>query len=137
MQGNLRLVQFYVFLQSAWIQKHEDAPLRDAHTDFTLLKSTKHSSGEIISLIEAVPHTGRFHQIRRHLLEAGHPIIGDYRYAGIEESDTNGERLGTGTRMLLLAKSLTLPHPKTGESLFVETSDELIDGLFVVTGARE
>ena len=112
------------------IQKDADAPTREAHTDFQVLKTFEHRSGKTISLIKAVPHTGRFHQIRRHLLDAGHPIIGDYRYAGIAESDANGELLGTGTRMLLLAKSLTFKHPKTGETVHVETTDRLIDQLF-------
>jgi len=112
------------------IQKDADAPIRQAHTDFQVLKTVEHRSGKTISLIKAVPHTGRFHQIRRHLLDAGHPIIGDYRYAGISTSDTNGELLGTGTRMLLLAKSLTFKHPKTGETVHVETTDRLIDQLF-------
>ena len=112
------------------IQKDADAPIRQAHTDFQVLKTVEHRSGKTISLIKAVPHTGRFHQIRRHLLDAGHPIIGDYRYAGISTSDANGKLLGTGTRMLLLAKSLTFKHPKTGETVHVETTDRLIDQLF-------
>lgn len=120
---------------SAWscktpIQKDEDAPIRKAHTDFKVLNTVEHSSGKTISLIKAVPHTGRFHQIRRHLLDSGHPIIGDYRYAGIATSDANGKLLNTGTRMLLLAKSLTFEHPKTGKTIHAETSDPLIDQLF-------
>ncbi len=113
----------------ASIQKHETAPVRDAHTSFTCLKTFQHSSGTELSLIEATPHTGRFHQIRRHLLEAGHPIVGDYRYAGIEACDSDGELLGTGTRMLLLAKSLELEHPVTGETLKIETTDPLFQKL--------
>lgn len=69
-----------------------------------------------LSLLKISPHTGRYHQIRRHLLEAGHPIIGDFRYAGADRSMDLGELLGTGTRMLLQARSLLLPHPYTGES---------------------
>ena len=68
-----------------------------------------------LSLLKVSPHTGRYHQIRRHLLEAGHPIIGDFRYAGAERSFELGELLGTGTRMMLQAKSLLLPHPHTGD----------------------
>jgi tRNA pseudouridine65 synthase len=49
-------------------------------------------------------------------LEAGHPIIGDFRYAGADRSLELGDVLGTGTRMLLQAKSLLLPHPYTGET---------------------
>lgn len=33
------------------------------------------------SLVEAVPRTGRTHQIRIHLFALGHPIVGDAKYA--------------------------------------------------------
>ena len=32
------------------------------------------------SLVKCIPLTGRTHQIRRHLLALGHPVINDYRY---------------------------------------------------------
>lgn len=73
-----------------------------------------------LSLLKATPRTGRFHQIRRHLLEAGLPIVGDFRYAGQDRSFQLGEILGTGTRMLLQAKILELQHPRTGERLRIE-----------------
>lgn len=73
-----------------------------------------------LSLLEVRPTTGRYHQIRRHLLEAGSPIVGDFRYAGMEPSFALGELLGTGTRMLLQAKSLELEHPQTGKKLVIE-----------------
>ena len=74
----------------------------------------------VLSLLKAAPTTGRFHQIRRHLLEAGFPIVGDFRYAGMELSYQLCGILGIGTRMLLQAKSLELPHPRTGEHLFIQ-----------------
>src|SRR5438552_1682323 len=36
------------------------------------------------SLVEARPHTGRQHQIRLHLADAGHAIVGDKLYLGGE-----------------------------------------------------
>src|SRR5581483_8847201 len=33
-----------------------------------------------ISVIRAIPHTGRTHQIRMHLSSIGHPIVGDKIY---------------------------------------------------------
>ena len=110
------------------IQKEEGAPFREAHTSFRVLETRKVKAlsseaekfdghGDSLTLIEATPHSGRFHQIRRHLLHEGIPIVGDYRYAGIETSDLLGELLGTNTRMLLQAKSLTIDHPITGEKL--------------------
>jgi len=38
--------------------------------------------------IEAQPHTGRTHQIRVHCAFAGHPILGDEKYAGKAELDS-------------------------------------------------
>lgn len=73
-----------------------------------------------LSLLRASPETGRFHQIRRHLLEFDLPIVGDFRYAGRERSHQLGEILGTGTRMLLQAKELRMKHPHTGEDLVIE-----------------
>ncbi|MEK7950328.1 RluA family pseudouridine synthase [Luteolibacter soli] len=81
-----------------------------------------------LSLLKVAPHTGRYHQIRRHLLEAGHPIVGDFRYAGADRSMELGEALGTGTRMLLQARSLLLPHPHTGE-MFEITAPADVDFL--------
>jgi tRNA pseudouridine65 synthase len=73
-----------------------------------------------LTLLKALPTTGRFHQIRRHLLDAGFPIAGDFRYAGMERSYALGEVLGIGTRMLLQAKSLKIKHPRTEEPLEIQ-----------------
>lgn len=77
-------------------------------------------SNLVLSLLKATPATGRFHQIRRHLLEAGYPIVGDFRYAGMERSFELGEILGIGTRMLLQSKSLEIAHPQSGVALKIE-----------------
>ena len=95
---------------------HDPIEDRSAETAFRVLEFLVGP----LSLVEARPKTGRFHQIRRHLLAAGHPIVGDYRYAGIERSDEWGAKLGTGTRMLLQAKSLRFRHPITGADLLIE-----------------
>jgi len=96
----------------------EDEPLT-ARTVFKRLDLAS-APDLTLSLLEAVPQTGRFHQIRRHLLEAGFPIVGDFRYAGENRSHELGRLLGTGTRMLLQAKVLELQHPKTGGPLRIE-----------------
>ena len=106
-------------------QKADDAPLRDAHTSFKNLTDLEldclhEEEIQTLSLIEAYPHTGRFHQIRRHLLHHNIPIVGDYRYAGIEQSDRLGSLLGTGTRMLLQSKSLSFTHPVTDQYTLIE-----------------
>ena len=49
----------------------------ESETAFRVLRS---ANG--ISLIEATPTTGRTHQIRVHLAESGHAILGDKLYGG-------------------------------------------------------
>jgi tRNA pseudouridine65 synthase len=102
----------------------EDAPLA-AQTHFERLQVTPEAFFAAdpalrLSLIMAHPSTGRFHQIRRHLLESGFPIAGDFRYAGMNASYRLCEILDIGTRMLLQAKTLTFTHPHSGKNLHIE-----------------
>jgi RluA family pseudouridine synthase len=60
------------------------------------------------SLVEATLETGRKHQIRVQLADAGHPILGDRRY---------GPTGRTASRLALHATALRLRHPVTGEVL--------------------
>ena len=53
---------------------------RDCETHFKLLKTRTDVRLGAVSLIEARPITGRTHQIRIHLSEAGLPIFGDPLY---------------------------------------------------------
>jgi tRNA pseudouridine32 synthase / 23S rRNA pseudouridine746 synthase len=53
--------------------------------------------------LELEPITGRSHQLRVHLLEIGHPIVGDTLYAPDGAS-----------RLMLHASELSLPHPLRG-----------------------
>jgi len=80
-----------------------------------------------ISLVAAAPFTGRQHQIRVHLAEVGHPVLGDKLYGAAEEGfiavaeglrslDDLGRELGL-LRHALHARSLTLAHPRSGESM--------------------
>jgi tRNA pseudouridine32 synthase/23S rRNA pseudouridine746 synthase len=66
-----------------------------------------------LSKLLLVPETGRSHQLRLHLKAFGHPILGDNFYA--PESVRS-----LSARLLLHAKTLTLKHP---------TTDETIEGL--------
>lgn len=108
------------------LQADRNEEMLPAETTFERLDTTPKGvfPGLVLSLVKAVPKTGRFHQIRRHLLEAGFPIVGDFRYAGMEGSFELGEILGTGTRMLLQAKSLRLSHPHTGDLLEVTSPSD-------------
>lgn len=71
------------------------------------------------SLVEAMPKTGRTHQIRVHLSECGHPILGDPFYSGPEVLMLpSGVRLQV-PRVMLHAYSLGFVHPMTGQELLV------------------
>ncbi len=73
------------------------------------------------SLVEAMPETGRWHQIRRHLHHISHPIIGDHRHGDNHHNHAFEERLGL-KRMLLVATELELQHPFTGELLCIRAT---------------
>lgn len=68
------------------------------------------------SLTEAMPKTGRKHQIRRHLKHLSHPIIGDARYGKGKHSRYFRDHFGAG-RLLLHAWQMTFSHPFTEESI--------------------
>ena len=101
------------------IQKDESKPFREARTEFRLLGGWQRE-GVRFSLLECIPHTGRFHQIRRHLIDVGLPIVGDFRYAGIEKSLALGQLLSTGDEMQLKSVSLRFSHPATEEETFIQ-----------------
>lgn len=63
------------------------------------------------------PVTGRTHQLRLHCMHFGFPILGDPQYA-TEGSRQLSAEFGL-TYQLLCAKHLRLPHPITGEELFL------------------
>ncbi|RLQ22762.1 RNA pseudouridine synthase [Seongchinamella sediminis] len=59
------------------------------------------------------PVTGRSHQLRIHLRELGHPILGCDMYA-------HAEALAMADRLLLHATSIGFEHPATGQWLSAE-----------------
>ncbi len=67
------------------------------------------------ALLALQPITGRTHQLRVHCAHMGFPILGDPQY-GSTESITLSQGMGL-THQCLCAKSLTFPHPYTGEAL--------------------
>ena len=56
--------------------------------------------------------TGRKNQIRVHMADIGHPVVGDGKY---------GHQDDPGSRMCLHAFRLAFHHPVTGEPLYFET----------------
>lgn len=60
--------------QTVWGQSSNREGLA-AHTDWEVMKQGKNAA-----LIRCFPRTGRTHQIRVHMAEMGHPILGDFQY---------------------------------------------------------
>ena len=79
-------------------------------TEFTVLER---KTG--ITKLALQPITGRTHQLRVHCAHMGFPILGDPQY-GSEASQAISAKLGYTTQ-LLCAKSLSFPHPVTGEQM--------------------
>jgi len=63
--------------------------------------------------------TGRTHQIRIHLAELGHPLVGETVYKR-DHLDRGGELIPS-PRLLLHAATLGFEHPITGESIALES----------------
>ena len=80
--------------------------------DFELGKSSQ-TQWEVVkrekqtTLVKLTPLTGRTHQLRVHMQQIGHPIVGDEFYA-----TALGKRLSP-QRLALHAASITLTHPST------------------------
>jgi len=80
---------------------------RLSHTAYRVLRETRD-----FSLLEVTLITGRKHQIRVHLAEQGHPIVGDKKYG-------KGDR--EHKRLALHAQSLSFRHPFSREFVTFET----------------
>ncbi len=76
---------------------------REAITFWTVI-----SRGKETTRLKLIPKTGRSHQLRVHLQEMGHPILGDSFYAP-------DHAVAMSDRLMLHAEKLELHHPKNGE----------------------
>jgi tRNA pseudouridine65 synthase len=65
------------------------------------------------SLVELYPLTGRMHQLRKHMTDIFHPIVGD-RAHGNKAQDTFFTEQFDYTQMALHSKSICIRHPFTG-----------------------
>ena len=78
------------------------------------------------SLVQCSPLTGRTHQIRVHLQDAGFPIAGDERY-GDEDANRRLKALGL-PRLFLHAQSIAFPDEHGNELHFTAPLPDDLDG---------
>ena len=91
-----------------------------AHTAYKVLKETKQ-----FSLLEITLLTGRKNQIRVHMADKGHPVVGDRKYGKARD--------GYG-RLALHSKLISFKHPTSGEQMTFEAKvpdyfNKLIDNI--------
>jgi 23S rRNA pseudouridine955/2504/2580 synthase len=72
------------------------------------------------SLLDVTIKTGRTHQIRVHLQQAGHPIVGDPKYGDFERNRELARGAAKFDRMFLHARQLRFTHPATGAEMSCE-----------------
>lgn len=100
----------YLFESKAFIVYSSQNPEKGQHaiTNYSTLKVN-----EALSLLKVNLETGRKNQIRVHMKDLGHPIIGDKKY---------GATMNPIRRLGLHAWVLAFNHPVTGKKLRFETS---------------
>ncbi|CAM3532503.1 tRNA pseudouridine(65) synthase TruC [Shewanella violacea] len=108
---------------------NQDKPAQDAVTSYQPLLNTEipFTSGRYASsryaLVKLSPHTGRKHQLRRHMAHLRHPILGDTTHGDGKQNKFFREHFSVN-RLWLIAKQLTFNHPRTGERMIIETELE-------------
>lgn len=94
---------------------------KQAKLDYEVLKYEPEIN---LSVLKIHLHTGRHHQIRVQLSNAGHAIYGDQKY---------GER-GKGKQITLWAYKLTLIHPITKEEMAFTSYPERVGSWKILEG---
>ena len=89
---------------------------KEARWSKTYVRSVERLGGG--AHIELELETGRQHQIRIHMAEAGHPLIGEKVY--IRDHRNDGQKIIEAPRAMLHARVLAFAHPVSGERMRFE-----------------
>jgi 23S rRNA pseudouridine1911/1915/1917 synthase len=85
---------------------------KEAFTKYEVLQTVKSERFAFLNLVKLSPKTGRKHQLRKHLLAIGNPILGDKMYF-LDDKILNGKGL------YLHAATLEFIYPFTKEKISV------------------
>ena len=96
-------------------ERHEGHNDDDGKLSTTIVTPVWTASDGRISGGAATLVTGRTHQVRIHLAEAGHPLVGEPVY--VRDYRAQNLPLQPSTRLMLHAWQLTLTHPNTRAAL--------------------
>ena len=104
--------------------RKDNGMLQDAFTMYTTLKRAEldvpfggHATSRY-SLVQAVPATGRMHQLRKHFSHIFHPVIGDRTHGCNKQNKLFKETWEIDT-MLLHASRIVFSHPISGIPIII------------------
>jgi len=98
-------------------RKKMSAKARRSREAVTRITAAEHF-GRVLTFASVAIHTGRTHQIRVHLSEIGHPIVGDSLYGGVHRRVPGDLRAVTHLeRPFLHAARLAFTHPADGRRM--------------------
>lgn len=83
---------------------------KNASTEFETIETVPSKIFKHFSLVKLFPITGRTHQLRIHMQQEGHLIVGDKMYA-------NEQKTIMGKGLLLCARGISFQHPKTRKNI--------------------
>ncbi len=99
------------------LKKHKSELKESARTDYVVQKRERGNT-----LVQVIPLTGRFHQIRRHFESIQHPLIGDPLYGNPEHW---AGYFKSNPRLMLQAESIEFIHPAHRKPIRIKTKEKL------------